>query len=103
MPVNGSTAALDEFELRPVTWFVQNGYASRRTFTRRIAEGRLPRRLQAGKYHWSIAEVRSALSPTSEAELSLREWAQLKAAEAPPLTVEQARVVVDAFAEALRS
>lgn len=90
----------------PITYFSARAerYASDRTLRRRVAAGRLPKRKLDGKYHWTPAEVRTALQPQAspiDSDSGLQAWAEARAAEAPPLRPEQVRTVVEAFSRSL--
>ena len=78
--------------------------ASDSTFRRLIRKGLLPKRLNArGQLVFTAEEVRLALHPPKsfDDDASIRAWAKVKAAEAPPMSPEQRDVVLSAFSAAL--
>lgn len=78
--------------------------ASDATFRRLVRKGLLPRRLNArGQIVFTVDEVRLALNPPKAFDdtPSIRQWARVKAADAPPMSAEQRDILVAAFKDAL--
>lgn len=87
----------------PIRHYLAHGIGSDATFRRHIRSGALPREWDRGRMVMRPADVMRALFPKqnpSDEELSA--WVEAKAAEAPPITTEQADLVARVMGAALR-
>jgi hypothetical protein len=78
--------------------------ASDATFRRLLRKGLLPRRLNVrGQIVFTADEVRLALNPPKhfDDDEAIRQWAKVKAAQAPPMSAAQVDLIVSAFRDAL--
>lgn len=93
----------DPHQQYPIRHYLAHGIGSDATFRRHIRSGALPHEWERGRMVLRPADVMRTLHPKqnpSDDELSA--WVEAKAAEAPPMTAEQAELAARVMGAALR-
>ncbi|NHB84694.1 hypothetical protein G7085_08950 [Tessaracoccus sp. HDW20] len=87
----------------PIRHYVAHGIGSDATFRRHLRSGALPHEWDRGRMVMFPADVMRALHPRQNpSNDELQAWVEAKAAEAPPITSEQAELAARVMGAALR-